>query len=65
MTAADRGAVTPAGRAPAARTMRVVERARAMLAGEAGGTAALVAALLAALIWSNVFPAGYEAVCVG
>ncbi|MFF3584482.1 Na+/H+ antiporter NhaA [Streptomyces mirabilis] len=61
VTATGRGAVTPAGRAPAARTMRVVERAKAMLAGEAGGAAALVAALLVALIWSNVFPAGYEA----
>lgn len=52
VTAAGRGAVTPAGRAPAARTMRVVGRVRAMVAGEAGGAAALVAAMPPASAWT-------------
>jgi Na+/H+ antiporter NhaA len=43
--------------APAAGTGRV----RAMPTGEAAGALALVGALVAALIWSNVFPADYEA----
>ncbi|MEV7817402.1 Na+/H+ antiporter NhaA [Streptomyces flaveolus] len=41
--------------------MSATERAKALVAGEAGGAAALVAALLAALVWSNAFPAAYQA----
>ncbi|MGW5495986.1 Na+/H+ antiporter NhaA [Streptomyces olivaceoviridis] len=41
--------------------MSATNRAKALVAGEAGGAAASVTALLAALLWSNAFPAAYQA----
>ncbi|WP_063766951.1 Na+/H+ antiporter NhaA [Streptomyces sp. NRRL S-813] len=60
VTAFDEEAVT-ATSPPASRTRRAADRAKALLSGESGGAAVLVAALLAALTWSNAFPALYRA----
>ncbi|MGJ5748662.1 hypothetical protein FB563_6205 [Streptomyces puniciscabiei] len=62
VAAADKVAAVSDDRVSAIRGMRVAERLKGLLAGEAGRAATLVAALLAALIWSNAFPATYQAV---
>ncbi|WP_208897880.1 Na+/H+ antiporter NhaA [Streptomyces incarnatus] len=61
VVADDEAAAVSDDRVSAIRTMRAAGRLKTLLTGEAGGAAALVAALSAALVWSNAFPATYEA----
>lgn len=60
VTAFDQEAVT-ATSPPASRARQAADRAKALLTGESGGAAVLLAALLAALTWSNAFPTLYRA----
>ncbi|MEU6577857.1 Na+/H+ antiporter NhaA [Streptomyces sp. NPDC046805] len=60
VTAFDQEVVTAAS-PPVSRTRRAADRVKALLAGESGGAVVLLAALLAALTWSNGFPALYRA----